>query len=208
MQIRGMKRALAWLVDHRLPGNRIKLIDDVVSLFAAHENAAHRPLGTDEGRTAARQLGGRPIGKIRPMPFAGMDHEHLLLARCLEHALGWFHRGEQQRGVVAELFPKTTGQNEVSLHIDDHERGRCYIELEWKRFGLDDIHVGLPRLGSYVAGWLQPLRLFAYDGLRTSPSRRIRTMVPRSNQGVSHQKAAPLDTANCRAPSSYSRSQR
>ncbi len=84
--------ALAGLVDHRLALGRIELGNDVVTRFAAHEDAAHGALVADAlGRRAALDLGGRRIGQIRAVALAGVNHQHAGRARGLEHGLARLH---------------------------------------------------------------------------------------------------------------------
>ena len=59
------------------------------------------------------------------MPFARVDHQHALRARRVEHALARRDDRLQRRDVVAERFAEAAGLDEVALHVDDEERGRC-----------------------------------------------------------------------------------
>ena len=56
VEVGGVEGALAGLVDDRLAGRGLELVDDVVAVLAAHEDAAHRPGIADAGLEAAAQL--------------------------------------------------------------------------------------------------------------------------------------------------------
>jgi hypothetical protein len=110
IQVGGVERALARLVDHGLARRRLERIDDVVPVFAAHQDAAHRPGIADPVLQAAAQLlVERQVGKIRPMPLAGMDDEQALLARGIEHPARRRDCLAQQRDVVAQRFAESAG---------------------------------------------------------------------------------------------------
>ena len=88
IEIGGVERALAGLVDHRLAVDRIKLGDDVVAGLAAHQDAAHRTGVADAlARRAALDLGRRRVGQIGPVALAGMDDQQAGRARRVEHRL-------------------------------------------------------------------------------------------------------------------------
>jgi hypothetical protein len=106
-------------------------------VLAAHEDASHRTVIADLLRAAAAlDLGGRAIGEIVAMPLARVDHQHAHRAGGIEHALARGDHRLQRRDVVAERFAETAGQHEVALHVDDDERGRRRIEIEFVRLGL------------------------------------------------------------------------
>src|SRR4051812_15208304 len=75
VEIGGVKRTLAGLVDDRFPRLWIELGDDVPARFAAHQHAPARPwvadAGTDLSRPPALVL--RQITEVRPMPLARME---------------------------------------------------------------------------------------------------------------------------------------
>ena len=59
LEVGGVERALAGLVDDRLARRRLELVDDVVAVFAADQDAAHRALIADAGGEPAARLLGR-----------------------------------------------------------------------------------------------------------------------------------------------------
>ena len=66
VHVRGVERALARLVDDRLAGDRVDLVDDVVAVLAADQQPAHRALVADVDRgPAALVLRGR-AGRTGP----------------------------------------------------------------------------------------------------------------------------------------------
>ena len=124
VEVGGVEGALAGLVDHRLAGRGLQLVDDVMTMFAAHEDAAHRTGIADAVRKpAARLLGGRKIGQIGAMALAGVDDSGCRPSRAASRTRGGRRdRLAQQRHVVAERFAEPAGIDEVALHVDDHER--------------------------------------------------------------------------------------
>src|SRR5205814_9680438 len=56
LQIRAAKGAVAGLVDDDLPGHRCELVDDVVPVLAADEQAAHRTARADLAARVAASL--------------------------------------------------------------------------------------------------------------------------------------------------------
>src|SRR3970282_816677 len=123
--------------DYRLAGDGVDLVDDVVAVLAAHEEAAHGPRIADvELRSATFVLRRRESGQVGPMALARVDDEEARGAAGLEHALGRRQGLEQERGVVAERLAETAGVHEVALEVDHDQRGRLRIELELSRFRL------------------------------------------------------------------------
>ena len=120
MQIGGVERALAGLVDDRFAGLGIKLGNDVVAGFAAHQNAAHRA-GVADGRRAAAAdfLGGRQIGEVGPVAFARMKNGKTGGAPRRQEFLVGLDGAAQLRDVVAEHFAKAAGLEKIALHVDD-----------------------------------------------------------------------------------------
>src|SRR5258707_259980 len=83
---------------------------DVVVGLAANEDAAHRAGGADAVfRIAALDLVRRRIGQIGPMPFAGVDDQHVEAARSCKHRLTWRDGGLQPRHVITERGAETAG---------------------------------------------------------------------------------------------------
>ena len=134
------KTALARLVDHRFTLDGIQLVDDVVALLAADQDAAHRTVLADEGLAAAGQFRRRTVGQVRSVAFAGVDHEHADVAGTVEHVLDGLDGGKQQRGVVAQRFTKAAGQHEIALHVDDEQRRAVDIEVQGEGFCIDRGH--------------------------------------------------------------------
>src|SRR5262249_15155735 len=119
------KRALSWLVDHRLAGRRVKFRNDIVAGFAAHEDAAHRPRVPDAGRAAAADfLCRRKVSKIRSMTLARVDDQASRGAPGCQQCSVWFNSTTKLRYVVPEHFAETAGFQEVTLHVDDQQRGQ------------------------------------------------------------------------------------
>ena len=138
VQIGGVKRALAGLVDHRLSGHRVELRDDVVPGFAAHQNSAHRPDIADGGGAAsANLLGRRQIGEVGPMALARMHHEQPRGSPRRQEALIGLDRAAQLRDIVAEHLAKTARLKKISLHVDDQQRAMLRRQLEGVGFSRD-----------------------------------------------------------------------
>jgi hypothetical protein len=76
VEVGDVERALTGLVDDRFPVQRSDLLNDLPARFTADQDPAAPPqaadLGTDLLRTPA--IVGRQIGRIRPVPLAGVDH--------------------------------------------------------------------------------------------------------------------------------------
>ena len=136
VQVGGVERALAGLVDHRLAGLGIKLGNDVVAGFAAHQNAAHRAGVADRGRAAAANLlGRRQIAEVGPMALAGMDHRKAGGAPGREQLPVRLDGAAQLRNVVAEHFAEAAGLQKIALHVDDEQRAVLGRERERIGFG-------------------------------------------------------------------------
>ena len=110
MQIGGVERALAGLVDDRFAGLGIKLGNDVVAGFAAHQYPTHRTGVANRGLALAADLfGRRQIGEVGSMTFAGMENGKASVAPCREQPSVRFDGAAQLRNVVAEHFAEAAG---------------------------------------------------------------------------------------------------
>src|SRR6185503_20126793 len=97
------ERAFAGLVDDRLAWQRLQLVDDVVAILAADQDAPHRPLVADTGlEVPPRALRRRAIRQVWPVPLARVDYEHARLARRPQNPFRWRDGLSQERHVVAE----------------------------------------------------------------------------------------------------------
>ena len=136
VQVGGVKRALAGLVDHRLAGLGIEFRNNVVAGFAAHQNAAHRA-GVADGRgaAAANFFDRRQIGEVRPMAFPRMEHRESGGAPRRQELLVRLDGAAQLRNVVAEHLAKAAGLEKIALHVDDQERAMLRRERKLVRFG-------------------------------------------------------------------------
>ncbi len=56
--------------------------------------------------------------------------------------LGWSDRLAQQRHIVAKHRAKAAGLEKIALHVDDHQGGMRWIEIEVIRLCLDHRHDG------------------------------------------------------------------
>ena len=136
VQVGGVERALARLVDDRLAGLGIKLGNDVVAGFASHQNAAHRAGVADRrGAAAANFLGRRQIGEVGPMALARMENGKSGGAPRRQKLAVRLDGAAQLRDVVAEHFAKAAGLEKIALHVDDQERAMLRRERELVRFG-------------------------------------------------------------------------
>ena len=136
MQVGGVERAFAWLVDDRLAGLRIKLGNDVVAGLAAHQNAAHwAGVADGRGAAAANFLGRRQIGEVGSMTLARMENRKAGGAPRREKLLVWFDGAPQLRNVIAEHFAEAARLEKIALHVDDQERAMLWRERELVRFG-------------------------------------------------------------------------
>ena len=73
--------AIAGLVDHQLAGPGLQLVDEVVAVLAAQQQASKRALRADwrARGAAALELGRRAIGEVGQMSFARVRHIHSLM---------------------------------------------------------------------------------------------------------------------------------
>jgi hypothetical protein len=79
------------------------------------------------------------------MAFAGMDHQHAVLARRLQHSPDRLYRSGEQRHVVAERSTEAARLQEVALHVDDDERGSRHVDLDGIWLGFDPDWHSIPR---------------------------------------------------------------
>ena len=141
VEVRGEEGALARLVDHRLAGLRVELLDDVVAVLTADENAPHWTRIADaRGEPAPRLLGGRAVAEIGAMALASVDDQQPALAGRLEHPLGVRHGAAEKRDVVAEGFAEAARIHEVTLEIDHQEGGGRCFELVLVGLRVDEGH--------------------------------------------------------------------
>ena len=138
VEVGGVERALARLVDHRFAGFGIKLRNDVVAGLAAHENAAHRA-GVADGRRAAAAylLGRRQIGQIGPMAFARMKRRKAGGAPSRQQATVWLDGPAELRDVVAEHFAEAPWLQKIPLHVDNQQCAMIGAEREGIGFSRD-----------------------------------------------------------------------
>ena len=138
VQVGGVERALARLVDDRLTGLGIELGNDVVAGFAAHQNAAHRA-GVADGRRAAAAdfFGRRQVGEVGPMALPRMENGKSGGAPRRQKFAVRLDGAAQLRDVVAEHFAKAARLEKIALHVDDQERAMLRKEHEFVRLGLD-----------------------------------------------------------------------
>src|SRR5579859_4571595 len=82
LEIGGVERALAGLVDDRLAGDGSHFGNDFPARLAANEDAATWSLVTDAGAHALRApaLVGRQVGQVGPVAFTGVNDGELLPA--------------------------------------------------------------------------------------------------------------------------------
>jgi hypothetical protein len=74
------------LVDHRLTREGREVVDDVVAVLAADEDATLRPRRPDpQGGLAPVELGGRGVGQVRDVPLPRVDHGEAHRAGGLQH---------------------------------------------------------------------------------------------------------------------------
>jgi uncharacterized protein involved in copper resistance len=107
VQVGGVAGALARLVDHRLTDDGRQLVDDVVAVLAAEQDAAARTLvAYPPRRCAAHQLAHRAVGQVREVAFPGVDHGDTRPAGGGEHRSQRLDRPAQQGDVVAEALPE------------------------------------------------------------------------------------------------------
>jgi hypothetical protein len=141
VQIRGVERALARLVHHRLARLRVERGHDVVADLAADQDAAHRPgIADAPARGAPLHLGAGSVGQVRPVALAGVDHQHARGARPVEQRLAGRDGHAQQADVVAERLPEAARLQEVALHVDHHQRGPGGVHRDRLGQGVDGDH--------------------------------------------------------------------
>ena len=122
------------------PVGRIEVRHDVVPGLAADQDPPHRPGIADPlRRHAAGDLGRRRVGEVRPVPLAGVDHQHAGRPRRRQRGGAGHDRGLQQRDVVAERLAEAARLEEVPLHVDDDERGAADLERDRTRLGVQSL---------------------------------------------------------------------
>src|SRR6516162_477382 len=90
VEVGGVKRTLARLIDYRLARQRVEFGDDVVPGLAAHQDAAHRARVADAGgQPAASFLRRRQVGEVGTMTLARVDDGQPRGARPLEQGSDW-----------------------------------------------------------------------------------------------------------------------
>ena len=105
------------------PVDRRQLVDDVVAVLAADQDAAVRAGVADALRwLAALQLRRRAVREIRQVALSGVDDQHAGRPGRGEHLGQRRDHLLQLADVVAEGFAEPAGQQEVSLHVD-HDEG-------------------------------------------------------------------------------------
>jgi hypothetical protein len=140
-----------------------------VAALAAHEQTPHRAGIADPRRAAAaRDLRRRAVAEVGGVALAGVDHHHPHRARDVEHAPARRDHRLQRRDIVAERLAEAAGLDEVALHVDDDERRRLRVEVEFVRLGL---HRTLRH---------RPLRRFARTWYRRDAAAPLHSVVGRT----------------------------
>src|SRR6185437_6464234 len=146
VEIRRIESAFARLVDDRLARRGLELIDNVVPMLSAHEDAAHRARIADAGREPApRLLARRQVGEIGAMALTGVDDQNARRPGGRQNANCRGYRLAQQGHVVAQRLAEPPRIDEVPLHVDDHERDGRWLKLELIGFGANSGHGLLTR---------------------------------------------------------------
>ncbi len=116
--------AVAGLVDHRLAGQRLQFVDQVMAVFAAHQQPAKRAGRADRraGGLGTVALGRRQVGQVRAMAFAGMHHQQPERPGLRQQAGDHRDRRAQAVDVQPCLVGIAAGGAEVALHVDDQQR--------------------------------------------------------------------------------------
>jgi len=131
VQVRGVKGALARLVDDRFAGDRINLIDDVVPLLRRERGCG----------PSVRLV---PINVFPPrVSFAGGQSDrsgrwpsrvwtmNIFFSRAFANTLSRGGTAASSSEVsLPSISPKPPGKDEVALHVDDNERSGLGIEVE------------------------------------------------------------------------------
>ena len=86
---------------------------------------------------AADLFGGRQIGEIRAVAFAGVDHRQPGGPPRGEQRLVRLDGAAELRDVVAEHLAEAARLEEIALHVDDEQRALRGDELERIRLGGD-----------------------------------------------------------------------
>ena len=138
---RAVERPLARLVDHRLVGQRREVVDDVVAVLAADQDAALGARCADaQARIAPVELGGRAVRQVGDVPLPRVDHGEAHRPGGLQHLLERGDDGLQVADVVAERLAEAARLDEVALHVDDHQRGGGGVERERVRLCRNGVH--------------------------------------------------------------------
>ena len=88
----------------------------------------------------ASPLGRVAVGQIGLVALLRVNYGESLLAECAEQRLDGRHDRGQTVDVVAQRVAKAARLDEVSLHVDDHERRVGRIEDIGIRLGRDSGH--------------------------------------------------------------------
>ena len=82
-------------------------------------------------------LGGRAVGEVGAVAFAGVDHGHAGGAAGVHQAAQGGHDRLQAGDVVAERGAETAGLDEVALHVDHDQGELAGLPGERERLGRD-----------------------------------------------------------------------
>src|SRR5262249_7862939 len=138
VEVGSKKSALARLVDHRFPRQRVKLRDDVVSGFTSDQDTTHRPLVPDRRCAAATDFFcRRQICQIRSMPLSCVYDLQTSGSPSGKQFSIRIYRAAQSRDIVSKHLAKSARLKKVPLHVDDEERTARGLEFEFVRFGVN-----------------------------------------------------------------------
>ena len=163
LQVGGIERPFARLVDHDLSVGGRQLVDDVVSVLTADQDAAVRSwIADSQRRLAPAVFRIRQIRQVGSMTLTGVDDQQAGCACRGEQVPQRRDHGGQLGDIVAKGFAEAAGQQEVALHVDDEQCDLPGRQCEWAWFGRYDgnghgrevsRHRSTPGRGSRDVSW-------------------------------------------------------
>ena len=135
VEVGGVERALARLVDDQLAVDRGDLGDDLPARLAAHQDPPARAVVADARADVLRapQLVRRAVGQVGPVALAGVDDQPAGGAHRGEHLGRRLEPGAGQVEVVAHGVDVAARPAEVDLPVDADQRGVRRVDRRRRR---------------------------------------------------------------------------
>jgi hypothetical protein len=138
---------LAGLGDDRLAGQGRQLGDDLRTRLAVDQDAAHGAgIADAQGGATAQALGGRAVGEVGLVAFAGVDDRQAGGTEGVHEPAQGGHDRLQAGDIVAERVAEAAGLDEVALHVDEDQGKPAGLPGERERLGHDLRHQWCPAM--------------------------------------------------------------